>query len=46
MMGLVPEGDEEGVYTETFRVGLLEARLDILGGRLIDHADMKRRLGI
>ncbi len=46
LLSLVPEGDEEGLYTQAFRVGLLDARLDIREGRLVDHADVKRRLGL
>jgi hypothetical protein len=46
LLALVPEGDDEGVYTQSFRVGLLDARLDIKKGRLVDHDRVKRRLGV
>ena len=46
LLALVPDGDEEGPYTEAFRVGLLNARLDIRSGKLTDHAKVKRRLGL
>ncbi len=46
LLSLVPEGDEEGLYTQAFRVGLLDARLDVREGRLVDHDQVKRRLGI
>ncbi len=46
LLALVPEGDEEGRYTQAFRVGLLEARLDIKEGRLVDHEEVKKRLGL
>lgn len=46
LLALVPEGDEEGLYAQAFRVGPLEARLDIKEGRLVDHRDVKRRLGL
>lgn len=46
LLTLVPEGDEEGTYTEAFRVGLMEARLDIRQGRVVDHETVKKRLGI
>jgi len=46
LLALVPEGDEEGLYTQSFRVGLLEARLDVKGGRVIDHKRLKKRLGL
>lgn len=46
LLALVPEGDEEGPYTEAFRVGLLNARLDIKEGRLTSHGEVKKRLGL
>jgi len=46
LLALVPEGDEEGRYSEAFRVGLLNARLDIKEGRLTDHREVKKRLGL
>ncbi|TLZ55729.1 MAG: hypothetical protein E6K17_05230 [Methanobacteriota archaeon] len=46
LLTLIPEGDEEGRYTESFRVGLLNARLDIKEGRLTDHREAKKRLGL
>lgn len=42
----VPIGDDEGWYTDAFRVELLEARLDVLAGRLDSHEDVKRRLSL
>jgi len=46
LLVLVPEGDNEGKYTDQFRIGLLNARLDIKSGRTISHAEMKKRLGV
>lgn len=46
LLALVPEGDDEGLYTQAFRVGLLDARLDIREGRVVDHKEVKRRLGL
>ena len=46
LLSLVPEGDDEGLYTHAFRVGLLDAMLDVREGRLVDHARVKRRLGL
>jgi hypothetical protein len=46
LMALVPEGDDEGAYTDAFRVGLLDARLDTLQGRTVPDAELKRRLGL
>lgn len=46
LLSLIPEGDEEGPYTHAFRVGLLNARLDVKEGRLTDHAQVKKQLGL
>jgi len=46
LMALIPEGDEEGRFTEAFRVGLLNARLDVRRGRLTDHAKVRKQLGL
>jgi len=46
LIALIPEGDDEGLYTDSFRVGLLAARLDIRAGRATDHQLVKKRLGL
>lgn len=46
LLALIPEGDEEGRYTQAFHVGLLNARLDIKAGRLTPHGDVRKRLGL
>jgi hypothetical protein len=46
LLTLVPRGDDEGSYSDVFRMGLLTARLDIRSGRLTDHAQVKKRLGL
>jgi len=46
LMDLIPSGDTEGRYTSAFRVGLLNARLDIRSGRVVKHDELKRRLGL
>lgn len=46
LLSLIPEGDEEGTYTQAFRIGLLNARLDIKEGRLTGHARVKKQLGL
>jgi len=42
LLALVPEGDEEGLYTQSFRASLLSARLDFKEGRLVDHERVKK----
>ncbi|MGA8542705.1 MAG: hypothetical protein WB947_04105 [Thermoplasmata archaeon] len=46
LLALVPPGDDEGAYSDAFRVGLLNARLDIRSGRVTDHTQVKKRLGL
>jgi hypothetical protein len=46
LLTLIPRGDDEGTYSDSFRIGLLNARLDIRLGRLTDHAQVKKRLGL
>ncbi len=46
LLSLVPEGDEEGRYTPAFRVGLLQARLDVRERRVLTHKNVKRRSGL
>jgi hypothetical protein len=46
LLSLVPRGDDEGSYSDAFRMGLLTARLDIRSGRLTDHEQVKKRLGL
>ena len=46
LMALIPKGDDEGVYSDSFRIGLLNARLDLRAGRVIPHEQVKRRLGL
>jgi len=46
LLALVPTGDDEGRYTNGFRVGLLNARLDIRAGRTTEHEQVKKRLGL
>ena len=46
LIALVPEGDEEGKYTDEFRAGMVRARLDLKHGRTISHAELKKRMGL
>ncbi len=45
LMELVPSGDDEGEYTEQFRLGLLNARISLKEGRTISHEKAKKALG-
>jgi len=46
LLSLVPSEDDEGVYSDAFRIGLLSARLDIQAGRVVTHEQVKKRLGL
>jgi len=43
---LVPSGDDEGEYTNEFRVSILNARLDLMRGNTISLKEAKKRLGL
>jgi len=46
LMMLVPSGDDEGEYTNEFRVSILNARLDLMRGNTISLKEAKKRLGL
>lgn len=46
LMSLIPEGDEEGVYTEDFRTSLLRSLLDVKQKKTHTAEEVKRQLGI
>ncbi len=46
LLSLVPEGDEEGIFTQEFRSSLLRGMLDIKQGHTFSHSDVKKRLGL
>jgi len=46
LLELVPTGDDEGEYTDSFRIGLVNARLDLKHGKTIPHDVVKRRFGL
>jgi hypothetical protein len=46
LLALIPRGDDEGTYSDAFRIGLLNARLDIRSGRMTDHDQVKKRMGL
>ncbi|MBI4415645.1 MAG: hypothetical protein HY557_01505 [Euryarchaeota archaeon] len=46
LLSLVPEGDEEGQYSRAFRIGLLNARLDVKAGHLTEHVRVKKQMGL
>ncbi len=43
---LVPSRDDEGAYTEEFRLGLLNARLETVQGKTESHKRAKELLGL
>ncbi len=46
LFNLVPTGDEEGEYTDEFRLAWLRGELDLLAGRTVSMAEAKKRLGL
>ncbi len=46
LLELIPKGDEEGEYTEEFRIGILNARLNLKKGKKISLTKAKAKLGV
>jgi len=46
LMSLIPEGDEEGIYTEDFRASLLKSALDIKKRKTCTSEEVKKQLEI
>ena len=46
LLSLIPEGDDEGKYTDEFKASLLESSLDVAEGRVISLDELKRRLSL
>lgn len=44
LLSLIPEGDDEGKYTDEFKASFLESSLDVVEGRAISLDELKRRL--
>lgn len=45
LMVLIPEGDDEGKYTDEFRAGLLESLIDAKNGKYVNSKQLKKELG-
>ncbi len=45
-LSLIPEGDEDGAYTDDFRSGLLESMVQARTGDTLSADEVKRRLGL
>jgi len=46
LLKIIPTGDEEGEYTDEFRLSILRGRMDIAEGRTVSMAEAKKRLGL
>lgn len=46
LIGLVPEGDDEGKYTTDFRIGLLNAKIELKEGKKVALSEAKKALGL
>lgn len=46
LLDLIPQGDEEGEYTDAFRAGILHAMLDLKQGKTISHSEVKKSFGL
>ena len=46
LLVLIPNGDDEGKYTDEFRAGLLEALYEARSGKLIPFEKVKKEIGL
>lgn len=46
LLSLVPEGDDEGKYSEAFRLSLLRGTLDIKEGKTYSSEEVRNMLGL
>ncbi|MHB8396029.1 MAG: hypothetical protein ACYDBK_02350 [Thermoplasmataceae archaeon] len=46
LISLIPEGDEEGMFTEDFSASLLRSLLDVKEKKTYSSEEVKRQLGI
>ncbi|MGC8506501.1 MAG: hypothetical protein ACP5NK_07345 [Thermoplasmata archaeon] len=46
LLSLIPEGDDEGKYTDEFKASFLESSLDAAEGRVVSLDELKRRLSL
>jgi hypothetical protein len=46
LLSLLPQGDDEGPYTDAFKIGLLIAKCDLKSGNLVDHSEVRKRVGL
>ena len=46
LLEMVPKGDEEGEYTDEFRLALLRSRMQIMTGRTVPLSEVRKRLGL
>ena len=46
LMSLIPEGDEEGLYSEDFRASLFRSLLDVKEKKTHSTEEVKKQLGI
>ncbi len=46
LLALVPEGDEEGKYTDEFRAGLLDSLFEAKSGKGIPLKQVEKELGL
>ncbi len=44
LLKIVPEGDDEGGYTDDFRAALLDSLVDFRKGRSLTNDELKKRL--
>jgi len=46
LMELIPKADDEGEFSDEFRVSLLNAKIDTLKGRTYSLSEVRKSLGL
>lgn len=46
LLSLVPQGDEEGRYSDAFRLSLLESEIELRQGRFVTLKDVEAEFGL
>ena len=46
LLSLIPEGDDEGKYTDEFKASFLVSSLDVAEGRVVSLDELKRNLAL
>lgn len=46
LLALIPNEDDEGIFSDSFKAGMLNAKVEIRTGKTISHKKLKEQLGL